>query len=55
MVIEMAEHKISLEQLKQAGIEPKIGTELSMKLKDGTTIALKITKVEKDTVIATSK
>jgi len=51
----MAEHKIGLEQLKQAGINVEVGTEFSIGLKDGRKIAAKITKVEKDAVIATTK
>jgi len=51
----MTEYKVDLDKLKKAGIEAKIGTALSMGLKDGTTVAAKITKVEKDVVVVTSK
>lgn len=51
----MTEHKIPLEQLKKAGINPEVGTAFSIRLRDGTMATAKITKVEKDVVIATSK
>ena len=43
----MSEYKIELEKLKKAGIEPEVGTEFSMRLKDGTIVTAKIIEVEK--------
>ena len=51
----MANYKISLEKLKEAGIKPEIGVEFSINLKDGTVANVKITKVEKDVVIAATE
>ena len=51
----MAEYKIALEKLKKAGIEPKVGNELVLVLTGGKKVNVKITKVEKETVIATIK
>ncbi len=45
-------YKVSISSLKNAGIEPREGTDIRLRLEDDIKEA-KITEIQKDTVIAT--
>ncbi len=51
----MKNYRVEIDMLRKARIRPQVGKVLVLKLDGGKEIDAKITKVEKDLIIATAK